>query len=349
MPGRRSSLNPIDFRSDTITQPTDEMRAAMAEAEVGDDVYGDDPTINALQDRAAELLGMEAALFVPSGTMANQIAIWVHSGREGQVLLEENCHISLYEGGAASLISGVTLRTVRGERGIFTKEQLRPHIFPDDAHFCRTKLVCVENTHNWAGGTIWSPEQLADVAGFAHAHGAKVHMDGARLWNAVAATGLPATAWTESVDSVMFCLSKGLSAPVGSILAGNKSFIQEAHRVRKALGGGMRQAGHLAAAGLLALDRVSDLNLDHAVAKTLAEGIKAIPKLALLEDPETNIVYADCAETSMLASDFCELMKDVGVLCLNRDAGTMVRWVAHRHVSVADAEEAVRRMRDVLA
>lgn len=339
----------LDFRSDTITQPTDEMRAAMAAAKVGDDVYGEDPTITALEQRAAEMVGKEQALFVPSGTMANQIAIWVHSGREGQVLLEENCHISLYEGGAASLISGVTLRTVKGNRGIFTVDQLRPHIFPDDAHFCRTKLVCVEQTHNWAGGSIWSPAELAEVAGFAHANNAKVHMDGARIWNAVAATGLPATAFTESVDSVMFCLSKGLSAPVGSILAGDAAFIKEARRVRKALGGGMRQAGHIAAAGLLALDRVLELKNDHAVAAALAKGIDTIPKLNLLEEPETNIVYADCAATGLLAADFCDLMEDVGVRCLPRDAGTMVRWVAHRHVSVADANEAVRRMRDLLA
>lgn len=325
------------------------MREAMSDAPVGDDVYGEDPTVAALEARAAAMVGKEAALFVPSGTMANQIAIWVHSGREGQVLLEENCHISLYEGGAASLISGVTLRTVQGQRGVFTPDQLRRHIFPDDPHFCRTKLVCIENTHNWAGGTIWKPEEVAAVAGFAHANGAKVHMDGARIWNAVAATGLPAPAWTEPVDSLMFCLSKGLSAPVGSILAGDASFIEEARRVRKALGGGMRQAGHLAAAGLLALDRVEELSKDHEVAQALAKGIQSIPKLSLLAPPETNIVYADCAATGLLASDFCELMEDVGVRCLPRDAGTMVRWVAHRHLSVADAEEAVRRMRDLLA
>jgi threonine aldolase len=348
MNGRKSSMT-LDFRSDTITQPTDEMRHAMAAASVGDDVYGEDPTISELEERSAEMVGKEAALFVPSGTMANQIAIWVHSGREGQVLLEENCHISLYEGGAASLISGVTLRTVSGERGIFSADQLRRHIFPDDPHFCRTKLVCVEQTHNWAGGTIWTPEQLAEVAGFAHANGAKVHMDGARIWNAVAASDVPATAYTDSVDTVMLCLSKGLSAPVGSILAGDADFIKEARRVRKALGGGMRQAGHLAAAGLLALDRVSELKNDHAVASALAKGIATIPKLQLLEEPETNIVYADCAATGLLAADFCDLMGDIGVRCLPRDAGTMVRWVAHRHVSVADANEAVRLMRDLLA
>lgn len=342
-------MDVIDLRSDTITRPTDEMRDAMRDAEVGDDVLGDDPTVNRLQELAAERMGMESGLFVPSGTMANQIALWVHTGRQGQAIVEENSHIALYEGGAAALLSGTTVRTVRGERGMFTAEDVRPHIFPDDPHFAPTKVVGVENTHNWAGGTIWDPDGLAGLAGFAHKHGAAVHMDGARIFHAAVAKGAPVTAWTSTVDSVMFCLSKGLSAPVGSMLCGSAGFIHEARRVRKALGGGMRQAGIIAAAGIVALESMVDrLADDHANAKTLADRVKGIDGLDLLAEPETNIVYADVAKTGLTSSDFIALMDDVGVRCLGRDAGTVVRFVTHRHVDRTAVDVAAERMAEVL-
>lgn len=348
MPPRRR-VRTLDFRSDTLTQPTDAMRQAMAEAEVGDDVFGEDPTIQALEEAAADRMGMEAALFVPSGTMANQIAAWVHTERQGQIVCEENCHMALYEGGAASLLSGAMLRTVRGERGVFGPPEMRPHILPDDPHFAKTKLVAVENTHNWAGGTVWSPDALAETAAFAHARGAAVHMDGARIFNAAVADDLPPTAWTSNVDSVMFCLSKGLSAPVGSLLCGSEAFIHAAHRVRKVLGGGMRQAGVIAAAGLVALDGMVDrLADDHAHAARLAEGLATIPTLELLAEPETNILYADISDTGLTGEDFMALAKDVGVLCLPRDAGPVIRFVTHRHVTAEDCDEAVQRLRGVL-
>lgn len=342
-------MDVIDFRSDTITRPTDDMRDAMRDADVGDDVLGDDPTVNRLQEEAASRLGMEAGLFVPSGTMANQIALWVHTARQGQAIVEENSHVALYEGGAAALLSGTTLRTVRGDRGFFDADAVRPHLFPDDPHFAPTKVVSVENTHNWAGGTIWDPDALATLSGFVHKYGAAMHMDGARLFHATVERGAPPTAWTSTMDSVMFCLSKGLSAPVGSVLCGSAEFIHEARRVRKALGGGMRQAGVIAAAGLVALESMVDrLADDHANAKTLAAGLGTIETLQVLEAPETNIVYADVSGTGMTAPDFMALMEDVGVRCLNRDSGPVVRFVTHRHIERPHVDDAVDRITSVL-
>ncbi len=335
----------LDFRSDTITRPTDDMRDAMRSADVGDDVLGDDPTVNRLQEEAAAKLGMEAGLFVPSGTMANQIALWVHTARHGQAIVEENSHVALYEGGAAALLSGTTLRTVRGERGFFGSDHVRPHLFPDDPHFAPTKVVCVENTHNWAGGTIWDPDALASLSGFVHTHGAAMHMDGARLWHAAVERGAPPSAWTSTMDSAMFCLSKGLSAPVGSVLCGSTEFIHESRRIRKALGGGMRQAGIIAAAGLVALESMVDrLAEDHANAKALAQGLSGIEALRILEEPETNIAYVDVSGTELSAPDFIALMEDVGVRCLNRDSGPVVRFVTHRHIERAHVDDAVNRV-----
>lgn len=354
MAPRARRVDVLDFRSDTITKPTAEMRDAMAAAEVGDDVFGDDPTVNALQELAAERVGKEAALFVPSGTMANQIATWVHTGRSGrgaQVVCDAHSHVALYEGGAAAMLSGATLRTVQGASGdgSFTADDVRPHVFPDDPHFAPTRLIAVENTHNWAGGTVWDPDTLIDVAGFAHARGIKVHMDGARIFNAAVATGAPPTTWTECVDSVMFCLSKGLSSPVGSLLCGSNEFIAEAHKVRKWLGGGMRQAGVIAAAGIVSLEKMVDrLAEDHEVAQRLAGDLAKIPSLGLLAEPQTNLVYVDVAATGLTADDFVTLAHDVGVRCLPRDIGTVVRFVTHRHVSLDDAADAARRLAAVL-
>lgn len=342
-------MDVIDLRSDTLTQPTDAMREAMAAAPVGDDVFGEDPTVKELEIQAAARMGMEAGLFVPSGTMANQLAILVHTQRQGQIITETNSHIALYEAGAASMISGAQVRTVMAGNGQFGPAAIKPHLYPDDPHFAQTKAVCVENTHNWAGGTVWEPDLLANLSGVAHKHGAAMHMDGARIWNASVAAGLPPTAWTETMDSVMFCFSKGLSAPIGSMLCGSKEFIHEAHRFRKMLGGGMRQGGHMAAAAQVAMDTMVDrLADDHANAKALAAGIASIDKLRLLGAPETNIVYVDIERTGLNADDFMALMSDIGVLCLPRDAGDVIRFVTHRHIARADVDEALRRMATVL-
>lgn len=343
-------MHTIDLRSDTITQPTQTMRQAMAEAEVGDDVMGDDPTINELQAVAADRMGMESALLVPSGTMANQIATWVHTARQGQVVCHENCHLTLYEGGGLSMIAGVMPRTVSSPDGRFSAEAIRHHFGPDDPHFAQTRMVAVENTHNWGGGTVWDPDRLAEVAALTHRRGAKLHIDGARIFNASVASGLPPSAWTANADSVMFCLSKGLSAPVGSVLCGSEAFIREARKVRKWLGGGMRQAGVLAAAGLVALDSMVDrLGEDHDNATRLARGLADVERLDLVADPETNIVYVDIARTGLVAEDFMSLMDEIGVRCLPRDTGSIMRFVTHRHVSGEDMDEAVKRVREVLA
>ena len=340
------TLKVLDFRSDTLTQPTDAMRTAMAEAEVGDDVYGEDPTVKRLEERAARLLGKEAALFVPTGTMGNQLAVWVHTGRRGQMVCEENCHIALYEGGGPALLSNVLLRTVRSDSGVFTPEDMARFFGPDDPHFAPTRLVSIENTHNYSGGLCWTARQAKAVADATHERGAKLHLDGARLFNAAIAQGTTAASLAKGADSVMVCVSKGLSAPVGSLLAGDAAFIHEAHAARKILGGGMRQAGHLAAAGLVALDTMVDrLADDHANAKALAKGLARLPGLQVdAARTQTNMALADVSGTGLSSARFVELAKEVGVLCLGRDAGPMVRFVTHRHVAAADVKDAVARL-----
>ena len=338
----------IDLRSDTVTQPTDAMRRAMAEAVVGDDVMGEDPTVRELEERTAGLLGMEAGLFVPTGTMANQVAVWVHTGRQGQAICEENSHIALYEGGGAALLSGTTLRTVRGRNGVFGRADIAPHVFPDDPHFAPTRMVAIENTHNWSGGRLWSPEQTADASDAARRIRAGLHIDGARLFNAAVAQRVPPARLTDGATSVFIALSKGLSAPVGSVLCGTEDLIGAARRVRKVLGGGMRQSGVLAAAGLEALGMVDRLAEDHGNARRLADGLAQVP--ALRVDPaatETNMVLADISGTGLTSGDFCDLLRDAGIGCLPRDAGPTVRFVTHRHVTAGDVDEAVRRIRVV--
>ncbi|MES2154516.1 MAG: GntG family PLP-dependent aldolase [bacterium] len=340
----------IDFRSDTITQPTAAMRKAMADADVGDDVYGEDPTVNRLQDKAARLLGTEAALFVPTGTMGNQVSVWVHSGRTGSMVCEENCHLALYEGGASSLLSNVTLRTFRSADGTFGPKDVA-HLFPpDDAHFSPVKLVAIENTHNYAGGRTWSAAQTKAIADLAHDKGAMLHVDGARIFDAAIARKTTAAKLTKGSDSVMFCLSKGLSAPVGSLVCGSTEFIHKAHTARKVLGGGMRQAGHLAAAGIVALDTgIERLADDHANAKFLAKGLANLPGVKVdLKTVETNMVMADISGTKMTAAAFLEASRKVGVLGNFRDAGPTVRFVTHRNVSRADCKEALERLAGML-
>ena len=323
------------------------MRKAMADAEVGDDVYGEDPTVNRLQEKAAKMVGAEAALFVPTGTMGNQAAIWVHSGRNGALVCEDNCHIALYEGGAAALLSNVLLRTVQSKDGTFTPAGMERHFPPaHDAHFATVKVVSIENTHNYSGGRTWSVAQTRAVREATQAHGAKLHIDGARIFNAAIAQRVSAARLCEGADSVMFCLSKGLAAPVGSLLCGSSEFVAQAHTARKILGGGMRQAGHLAAAGIVALDTMVDrLADDHANAKLLAKGLSDIPGVSVdVTTVETNMVMADVAGTGMTSAEFIGEAKRLGVLCLNRDAGPTVRFVTHCDVSRDDVKEAVQRL-----
>ncbi len=338
----------LDFRSDTVTRPTPAMRAAMAAAPVGDDVMGEDPTILRLEEMVAARLGMEAALFVPSGTMGNQIAVWVHTGRQGQVVCESRCHIALYEGGGAGLVSGATVRTVEGVNGVFTAGQVDEWVYPDDPHFAQTRMVSIENTHNWSGGRVWGHADFAAVRDAAHAAGAKVHIDGARIFNAEIASGRPAAELIHGADSVMVCLSKGLGAPVGSMLCGSAEFIHAARRVRKVLGGGMRQAGIIAAAGVYALEHnVARLADDHALARALAAGLNTVPGITVDEATvETNMVLADVSALGMTGPEFCDAVAPIGIGCLPRDNGPMARFVTHLDVKTPQVEALLSRLRD---
>src|SRR5437667_4493128 len=309
----------VDLRSDTVTRPTPEMRRAMAEAEVGDDVYGEDPTVNRLEKRAAEIFGKEAALFVPSGCMGNLIAIkvWTHHGDE--VICEERSHVNLYELASMSAIAGCMPRIARGDDGILTWEQIEAVIRPKIYYDSQTALVCIENSHNMAGGTLYTEDQITDICERAHAAGLKVHLDGARVFNAAVALGVDVAEIARILDSVMFCPSKGLGAPVGSMVVGSHAFIEKARIYRKMFGGGMRQAGVLAAAGKIALEESPKrLVVDHQNAQRLAEGIAQIPSLRI--DPKsvkTNIVIFDCKETGMDAVQLCDALKPHGVWALD--------------------------------
>jgi threonine aldolase len=341
----------IDLRSDTLTQPTPEMRRAMMEAPVGDDVFGEDPTIRRLEEAAAQRVGKEAAVFMPSGTMVNQSAIWVHSQRQGAIIVEEGAHVYAYEAGAPALLSNVLVKTVKARHGILTPELVAPLIPPASHHFAQVKLIAMENTHNRAGGTCFTPEETRALADFAHGRGIPVHLDGARVFNAAIAQGVPVQRLTAPVDSVAFCLSKGLSAPVGSLLCGTAPFVQEARRVRKILGGGMRQAGVLAAAGLVALETMVDrLAEDHANARRLAEGIQDAPGIKIdMTSVQTNIVLFDVQGAGMTPQAFCEALLAKGVKCLPRDTGWAVRMVTHRHITRQDVETTIECVHEVLS
>jgi threonine aldolase len=337
----------VELRSDTFTLPTDSMRAAMAAAEVGDDVWDEDPTIHRLQQRAAEMVGKEASLFVPSGTMGNLCALLSHTQAGEEVILEGDSHIFHSEVAGASVVGGLQLRPLETEDGRLQPEQVRGAIREPDIHQPRTGLLCLENTHNRRGGTCLSPAQTAALSAVAHEAGFPVHLDGARVFNAAVALGVDARELTAPVDSVMFCLSKGLSAPVGSMLAGSKDFIERARRMRKMLGGGMRQAGVVAAAGLCALNEMVDrLAEDHANARRLAEGLLGVPGVDIdLLRVETNMVFGDC-HPPLTATAFIDRCREVGVLL---DQASLYRWrmVTHRGVSVEDVDYAIEAVRRV--
>jgi threonine aldolase len=312
------NMNLVDLRSDTVTKPTPEMRQAMANAEVGDDVYGDDPTINRLQEVAADLMGKEAALFVPSGTMGNLAAILAHCQRGDEVIIGNKNHSFVFEAGGLSALGGVHSHQVPNQSdGSLRVEDVEAAIRPDDSHFPVSRLVCLENTHNRCGGTVQSLEYTQQVSALAHSHHIAVHLDGARIFNAAAALHVEASALAEPADSVTFCLSKGLCAPVGSVLCGNRDFIHSAHRARKMLGGGMRQAGVLAAAGMVAITRmVSRLEEDHDRARRLAQGLANIRGLQLdAGTPATNMVFFNLGpEIGQSAYELEGILRTQGIL-----------------------------------
>jgi threonine aldolase len=338
----------IDLRSDTVTRPTPAMREAMAAAEVGDDVFGDDPTVLTLEARTAELLGKEAAAYMPSGTMTNQVAIRCHTQPGDEIVIQSHGHSYFYERGGAAALSGVTCRLVEGVRGVFTGEEVRAVLRPGNIHFPPTRVVCVENTHNVGGGKVWPLEAIADVAAVARKAGLRMHMDGARLWNAAVATGISEREFAAPFDSVSVCFSKGLGAPVGSALAGDADFIERARHFRKQFGGGMRQAGIIAAGALHAVENHRErLAEDHANARRLAEGLAGIAGLEI--DPsevETNIVAFRTREAD--ARELVRRLAERGVGMLARD-GRNIRAVTNLDVWAAHIDRAVEAIAEAAA
>ncbi|HZC05608.1 MAG TPA: low-specificity L-threonine aldolase [Ktedonobacterales bacterium] len=343
----------IDLRSDTVTQPTAAMREAMYRAEVGDDVYGEDPTINRLEERAAEMVGKEAAIFVPTGTMGNAAAILTHCRRGDEIIVGDRSHIYLYEVGGAARLNGSAARVVPNlPDGRLDPARLEASFLGDDVHEARTGLLCVENTHNMCGGRALSPTTLRALTSTARRRGVPVHMDGARLFNAAVALGVPVRDLVAEVDSVMFCLSKGLSAPVGSMLAGSRAFIAEARRTRKLLGGGMRQAGVLAAAGLVALDEMVDrLAEDHTNAQRLAQGLAELPGVRIAPAAvESNILFFDVIgeDEAPHNDEFTRAAAAGGALFSSGDLGA-IRAVTHSGISASDIDRTLDIARAILA
>ena len=344
-------MRTIDLRSDTVTLPSPAMREAMARAELGDDVYGDDPTVNRLEALAAERVGKEAAVFVASGTMGNLSALLAHCGRGDTAIVGAECHIYNYEAGGASALGGVVYRVVPnlpdGRLEAAALEAAAEGVA--DAHFAAPRVVCLENTHNRCGGAALPPEYMREVAGLAHARGLALHLDGARVFNAAVALHVDVRAITQHADSVTFCLSKGLAAPVGSVLCGSAAFIGRARRVRKMLGGGMRQAGVLAAAGIVALEQMVDrLAEDHANARLLARGLASIPQISI--DPaavQTDLVYFGLRDTPLAPEEFVRALRERGVL-MGTAYGGRVRAVTHYGIDASDVEEALEAVAQVL-
>ena len=341
----------IDLRSDTVTKPTPGMRAAMAAAEVGDDVFGDDPTVIRLQERALEIFEREAALWVPSGCMANEIAVKLHTQPGQEIITEERGHILNFELGAAAVISGVTIRPVKSADGSghLTWEEIEPALHIDPPYYVApTGLICLENTHNFAGGSVMTAEHCRGICENARSAGLPVHLDGARIFNAAAALNVSVAELSRHCDSVMFTLSKGLGAPAGSVLLGTKEFIREARVWRKRLGGGMRQSDILAAAGLIALEEgPKRLNEDHENAKNLAKGLAEIPGISIdVERVVTNIVIFDISGAGKPAAEICAGLKEKGILAIG--FGSSIRMVTHRDVSATDIQETVDAFKALL-
>lgn len=340
-------MKTIDLRSDTVTHPTDEMRQAMHKAEVGDDVFGEDPTVNRLEELAAQRMGKEAALFTPSGTMSNLLAVLSQTKHGDEIILGSEAHIFWNEVGGAAALGGVVMRTVQNKAdGTMDIAAVETAIRSQNIHYPPTTLLCLENTHNRCGGAVLTAEYMAEICGTAHAHGLKVHLDGARIFNAEAALGIPAAVLAAPADTVCFCLSKGLSAPVGSLLCGSKDFISRARKLRKMVGGGMRQAGVIAAAGIVAIETMTErLVEDHANAKKLALGIGSIKGMKA-EPAQTNIVMFE-PPPDIEAAAFIRLMHEHGVL-FTYPGGRRVRAVTHRMIKAVDIDEALALIQRVI-
>jgi threonine aldolase len=340
----------FDLRSDTVTRPSPGMREAMAKAEVGDDVFGEDPTVNRLEETVAGLLGKEAALFVPSGTMGNQLCIKVQTQPGDEVIVEKDGHVLNYETGAMAFLSSVQVHAIPGRHGAFTVDDVRKAIRPPVYYMPRTSLVCIENTHNRAGGTIIPFELMADMSRFLRSSEIAFHLDGARLWNASAATGIPPKQYAALFDSVSVCFSKGLGAPIGSAIAGSKEFIGKARHYRKIFGGGMRQAGVLAAAALYALDHnVGRLPEDHEKARVLADELSKVNVFRI--DPETiqtNIVIIDTERTGKTPAEVIAALRERGVL-LTQGTYTGIRAVTHLDISMDEVRQAASVIREAMS
>jgi len=339
-----SAMKVIDLRSDTVTLPTQEMLDSIMNAELGDDVSREDPTVNRLEKMAAKRFGKEAGLLVPSGTAGNLISVMTHCRHGDEMICEAEAHIYYYEVGSVSAIAGVIPRLVKGTAGVFTKEQLETVYRGKELHFPHTSLVSIENTHNRAGGTCWTPRQVEQVARFAHDHEMKVHIDGARIFNACVALKADPREFAKHVDSISFCLSKGLSCPIGSVMVGDREFIDSARKNRKMLGGGMRQAGIIAAPGIVALTSMVDrLEEDHENAKRLALALQRECKLSIdMETVQTNIVVADVSPR--LSADYLAKAKKAGILA-SSFGKHLVRFVTYRGITDEDIDEAVERLK----
>lgn len=337
----------VDLRSDTVTRPTAAMRRAMAEAEVGDDVYGEDPTVNRLEQRAAEIFGKEAALFVPTGTMGNTIAVKLHTHHGEEVICEARSHVFNYELAMMAWFSGCVARPICAEDGILRWDQIRGEIRPLGPHWAPTGLICLENTHNMAGGAVTPREVIEEICDGAHELGLKVHLDGARIFNAATYLGCRVDELCAKVDTVMFCLSKGLGAPVGSMLVGSAEDMARARLYRKRLGGGMRQAGVLAAAGLIALEQMpARLQEDHANARWLASELACIPGIRITHEVQTNIVIFDVGGTGLMSAEFSRRLRERGVL-INGVGPTRMRLVTHFDAGRAACERALAAIEEV--
>jgi threonine aldolase len=339
----------VDLRSDTVTQPTPDMRRAMFAAVVGDDVFGEDPTVNSLQEKAAQMLGKEAALFVASGTMANQLSIKAHTQPGDEVIIEASGHAMNFEGGAGAVLSGVQFCGIPGNRGIFDVAQVEAAIRIEDVHFPVSRLVVVENTHNRGGGSVFPLSKIRQIRELATRRGLRMHMDGARLWNACVATGTSPAEYAAPFDSVSVCLSKGLGCPVGSLVLGPKDFIKRVHRFRKMVGGGMRQAGFLAAAGIYAFDHHIDrLEEDHRKAKKLAQGLANIKNVLINPaEVESNILFFDVSRAERTAQEVAAALRKEGVL-VHPTAKTRIRCVTHLDVSFTDIDRALKAIEGVM-
>ncbi|MBC8200780.1 MAG: low specificity L-threonine aldolase [Planctomycetes bacterium] len=334
---------PIDLRSDTVTQPTDAMRCAMMEAPLGDDVWGDDPTVNKLQEKCAALFGKEDACFVPSGTMANQTAIRAHTQPGDEIILHGESHIVRYEAGGAAALSGCSFAIAKGARGFFTAEDVQKLYRPTDFHFGRSRLVSLENTHNRGGGSIWPLKQVTSVCKTAHKLGLKTHLDGARIWHAIVASGIDAATWATPFDTISACFSKGLGCPAGSVVVGDTETIHEVRRFRKMFGGTMRQSGILAGAAIYAIDNhLERLQIDHTHAKQLAEGLNSIDGVVCDANmTDTNLVFFDIDKRLGDGSSLCRKLGDNGVLAEALDM-QRIRFVTHLNVSQEEIDRAIQ-------